>query len=404
MSNETTEEVTPKSRGGFASALLGDASSRRQRAEDKLELKFRAKQLKREDNESERDFKSRKRSARLTSLQHSAINVARTAIIVGPIMAPMAVAWTGQAAFAMEYLQWTLPAGVLFAAAYELTTAFCAWMYHEARKDGDKGTVYRLATWLFGLGAAAQQWWHYLEPNTSFTDPTPRSVTFASMTIIGVALWELFARLVHRRKLRLDGKLPAVRPRFGLLRWLRFPKLTFTAWSLTISDPEMDTVAKAWSAAERQRSAIARRRSAQQLTGSGGGRRWFRRPKPDLADLAAQIGSGSTPEPPEIRVDREQIEPPKQEIEQPKAEEPKAIEPPKPSNANANGEGEGDEFAPTELERKAVALLVRDGRSINRANCADAVRELEGGIATKRAAQLAAWGRQNVPGSKMKAV
>lgn len=404
MGDETKDEVTSAPvapRGGFASALLGDATSRNQTANDKLDRKFRKRQLKREDNESEREFNKRRRGERLESFKHSAINVARTAIIVGPITAPMTVAWTGQAQFAMDMLGWNFAAGLLYAAAYEMTTIFCAWMYHEARKDGDKGIEYRLATWAFAAGAAAQQWWHYLDPGAAWDDPSYRSITFGSMTIVGLIVWELFARLVHRRSLRQAGKLSNPRPKFGLTRWLRYPRQTFTAWSLTIADPALDTIEKAWSAAEKQRSAQARRRSAQQVLGSDKGRHWFRRSKPDLADLAAQIGGGSAPEPPEVRVDRPEVEPTKTEIEQPSAEGRKAIEPPKTTTDDAPEDGE---FEPSELERQAVALLVSTGRNINRANCADAVRELEGGIATKRAALLAAWGRQNRPGNGLRAV
>ncbi|WP_333745615.1 hypothetical protein [Streptomyces sp. IBSBF 2950] len=115
-----------------------------------------------------------------------------------------------------------------------MTTAYCAWLYDQARRDGDKGWEYRIATWLFGIGAAVQQWWHYSHDWSA----TPRAVTFSAMSMVGVVLWELFARLVHRRKLREDKNLPPALPSLGMARWTRYPVRSWTARSLMIDNPE----------------------------------------------------------------------------------------------------------------------------------------------------------------------
>lgn len=81
-------------------------------------------------------------------------------MVIGPITAPMAVAWTGQAGFAEDILGWVVPFTILFAAAWELSTAFVGWMYHQARQGGDAGTLYRVSTWIFALGAAVMNFWH----------------------------------------------------------------------------------------------------------------------------------------------------------------------------------------------------------------------------------------------------
>ncbi|MFD0396327.1 hypothetical protein ACFQ3Z_45665 [Streptomyces nogalater] len=81
-------------------------------------------------------------------------------MVIGPITAPMAVAWTGQAGFAEDILGWVVPFTILFAAAWELSTAFVGWMYHQARQSGDAGTLYRVSTWIFALGAAVMNFWH----------------------------------------------------------------------------------------------------------------------------------------------------------------------------------------------------------------------------------------------------
>ena len=93
------------------------------------------------------------------------------------------------------------------------------------------------------------------------------------MSGIGVVLWELYARLIHRRKLRAEGKLPPVRPRICLARWLRYPVRSWTTRSLIILR-DYGTLAEAWTAAdetirdrqaERDRSRRDRETRSQQV-------------------------------------------------------------------------------------------------------------------------------------------
>ncbi|GLW58103.1 hypothetical protein [Kitasatospora phosalacinea] len=198
---------------------------------------------------------------------------ARRLLAIVPITAPMAVAWTGQAGFAHDILGWIAPFTVLFAAAWELSTAFVAWMYHEARKVGDSGTLYRVSTWAFAIGAAVMNYWHASATVTgqkwdpvahkmvdqlSYWDPTPRAVAFSVMSITGMVLWELYARLIHRSKLRADGKVAKSRPTIGAIRWARYPGHSFTAWSLAITDESLSTVELAWTAAANHRAMVRR--------------------------------------------------------------------------------------------------------------------------------------------------
>ncbi|MFI5534505.1 hypothetical protein ACIA8O_38820 [Kitasatospora sp. NPDC051853] len=197
----------------------------------------------------------------------------RRLLAIVPITAPMAVAWTGQAGFAHDILGWVAPFTILFAAAWELSTAFVAWMYHQARQSGDSGTLYRVSTWVFAIGAAVMNYWHAsatvtgrvwdvaagkMVDQVSYWDPTPKAVAFSVMSITGMVLWELYASLLHRQKLRADGKVAKSRPTIGLIRWARYPSHSFTAWSLAITDESLSTVELAWTAAANRRAAVRR--------------------------------------------------------------------------------------------------------------------------------------------------
>ncbi|MFE4206078.1 hypothetical protein ACFRSX_32835 [Streptomyces goshikiensis] len=273
---EADADVTLKA----ADDLVAEAAARMKRATDRTEQALERKRLKLQAKGERRDAKdTRKVKARELRAADRAgkpsvadrvkqfvkVNAERL-MVIGPITAPMAVAWTGQAGFAEDILGWVGPFTVLFAAGFELSTAFVGWMYHQARQGGDAGTLYRVSTWIFALGAAVMNFWHASgEPvpgsrvwdakNEIWTEQitywhfTPKAVAFAAMSIVGMVLWELYASLIHRRKLREDGKVAKARPSIGSVRWFRYPVHSFTAWSLAITDPRLTTLDRAWAAA-----------------------------------------------------------------------------------------------------------------------------------------------------------
>lgn len=221
-----------------------------------------------EEKEKRRTARGEKRAKRLKKLDDLAPVIGRRTMITGPIVAPMTVAWIGQIGFALDTLHWNILGALVFAAAWELSTAFNGWMYHQARDDGDAGTIFRVATWLFAGGAGLMNYWHALPKGGDLTDPTPKAASFGVMSLSGIALWELYTLLIHRKKLRKDGKLPEPRPRFGAARWTQFPRTTWIARSLSIRDGHI-TVDAAWTAARAQLNRHARVRSAKKVARAG---------------------------------------------------------------------------------------------------------------------------------------
>ncbi|WP_328698518.1 hypothetical protein [Streptomyces sp. NBC_00342] len=263
-----------------ADDMVAEAAARMKRATDRTEQSLERKRLRLKAKGERRDAKeARQAKARELRAESRAGKPAVTdrvkkfvkvnserLMVIGPITAPMAVAWTGQAGFAEDILGWVVPFTILFAAAWELSTAFVGWMYHQARQGGDAGTLYRVSTWIFALGAAVMNFWHAsgeAVPGSRVWDDrgqvwteqitywhfTPKAVAFAAMSIVGMVLWELYASLIHRRKLREDGKVANARPSIGAVRWIRYPVHSFTAWSLAITDADLTTVDRAWTAA-----------------------------------------------------------------------------------------------------------------------------------------------------------
>lgn len=237
-----------------ADVIQATAEERRRDRAAALDLRRQELQLEREQRQERQQQRTHRRYTRRQAraevaarAQRFAPRAGRVGLIAGPILAPMAVAWIGQIQFATDTLGWPLVGAVVFAAAWELTTAFAGWMFHQARADGDRGTLFRFATWVFAASAGAMNYWH-AQGEADILSPTPKAVSYGAMSLVGIGLWELYASLIHRRKLRAEGKLPPARPRFGAARWLRYPRITWRAWSLTIRH-QIPTSEQAWSMA-----------------------------------------------------------------------------------------------------------------------------------------------------------
>lgn len=264
--------------------LQARAAEKRTNRHDAIQVRAEERRTLREDRRAARaearELRAEKREDRAGSADRARARVlvaGRSVLVTGPILAPMAVAWTGQSQFATQILGWAFAASVLYAAAYELTTAYWAWLYHQARSDGDSGLEYRLGTWVFATGAAVQQWWHYSDHWAA----TPRAVTYSVMSGVGVLSWEGLARLVHRRKLRSENKLAPARPRIGLARWVRYPVRSWTAWSLITLEGHL-TLGAAWTAADaalrsRELDRAARSAAREAARPVRTGPRWTRR-------------------------------------------------------------------------------------------------------------------------------
>jgi len=234
--------------------LSADAEVERRARAARLDLELREQRRAAARREREADVAQKRagaerrrtrRAARRARLRVAAPVWAERALFVLPIMFPMAVAWVGQIRFAMTVMGWPLPAAIVFAAGFELSTAYVARLDWLSRAAGDSALLFRAATWGFAAGAATMNYWHAAGPGLA---PNGEAVSYGLMSITGVVLWELLSTYRHRTALRAEGKLPAARPRFGLARWIWFARLTRLAWLLTLRDG-YTTTDLAWRAA-----------------------------------------------------------------------------------------------------------------------------------------------------------
>jgi hypothetical protein len=214
-------------------------------AEARRSAEQRRRDTRRRQVLARRNSRKARRAVRRTRARAAVPRWAERALFVGPICFPMAVAWIGQIQYARTVMGWPLPGAVVFAAGFELSTVYVARLDWKARGEGDNSLVFRAATWMFAGLAATMNYWHAAEPGLR---PNGEAVSYGAMSIAGIMLWELLSTFQHRIRLRAAGILPPRRPRFGLARWLWFPRVTHLARLLALHDGYTLT-GDAWQAA-----------------------------------------------------------------------------------------------------------------------------------------------------------
>jgi hypothetical protein len=213
--------------------------------EARAEAARRKREWRRRQVQARRNARKARRTARRARVRAAVPRWAERALFIGPILFPMAVAWIGQMQYARTIMGWPLAGAIVFAAGFELSTVYVARLDWKARGEGDNSIVFRAATWMFAALAATMNYWHAAEPGFR---PNGEAVSYGAMSIAGIMLWELLSTYRHRSKLRAAGKLPPRRPRFGLARWVWFPRVTHLARLLALRDGHTQTE-QAWRAA-----------------------------------------------------------------------------------------------------------------------------------------------------------
>ncbi|MFD4673720.1 hypothetical protein ACFWNN_28645 [Lentzea sp. NPDC058450] len=197
-------------------------------------------------------------------------------VIVVPIVLAMVGAWWGQFQLFSQRLGWPAPLAAAAATGIECIGFVCGRLAHVARQPvevagrpvtstsltgsevtvtrDDSAWVERLVMWLVVGYAAGSNWAHSGDP------------TVGVLSIVGVAVWETRERRAHRQALAVAGRLPARRPRFGAVRWVRYPMWTWRAWSVTLRHGLTDAT-EALAAADRETTEHRARKAANKALG-----------------------------------------------------------------------------------------------------------------------------------------
>jgi len=139
------------------------------------------------------------------------------------------VAVSGQLNMASER-GWSIIFGIGMAAFLEGTALSMALTAHQLRMRNERALIPTIATWVAaGFAAGINYLSHRAE------DPI-LAVVLGASSLAAIIVWEVRSGAKHRAELRAKGWLPEPPERFGLRRWLRYPRSTWRAWSLDVRD------------------------------------------------------------------------------------------------------------------------------------------------------------------------
>lgn len=122
---------------------------------------------------------------------------------------------------------WPLWFGIGMAAFLEGTALSMALTAHQQRLKGERALTPRIMTWVAaGFAAAIQVIAH--------ADDPLMAAIMGSSSLVAIIVFEVRSGAKHRHALRDMGLIPEPGVRFGIRRWLRYPRSTFAAWSLDV--------------------------------------------------------------------------------------------------------------------------------------------------------------------------
>jgi hypothetical protein len=107
---------------------------------------------------------------------------------------------------------------------------FCSVLAVREASHGDAALGSRILVWTFALAAAWFNWVH--APRGIGHDGAPHF--FAGMSLSAAVLFDRALKQTRRAALREQGLVPRPLPQIRIVRWLRAPRETYSAWSLML--------------------------------------------------------------------------------------------------------------------------------------------------------------------------
>jgi hypothetical protein len=101
----------------------------------------------------------------------------------------------------------------------------------RAELTAEASGLYRLVLFAFTAASAAANYWH-----GRVTGGREAALYLGGMSIAVAVVFALALRQIRHEDRRQAGRVTARLPRFSVAHWLRYPGLTWRAWSLAVRD------------------------------------------------------------------------------------------------------------------------------------------------------------------------
>jgi hypothetical protein len=148
------------------------------------------------------------------------------------VMIVAAMSWAGLVGFAHRTLHMHNPQAYTVPGSLDLAGMTCAFLALRSVARGDSAAMPRFLVIVFVVASSTFNFDHARQVYRSLA----AEAFYAGMSIAVWAMWETVLRQIRRDLLRVQGAVERPLPRFRALRWLRFPRWTWSAWSLAVRD------------------------------------------------------------------------------------------------------------------------------------------------------------------------
>ncbi|WP_026931243.1 DUF2637 domain-containing protein [Glycomyces tenuis] len=246
--SKAAAKVTRRTGAAEARIAERDAESARRlrERESAIELRHREAEIERIEREAkaaDREAKRARRAERRRARRQARTERARAAatrvyvFVAGNAPAvyssgiyamALYVAVYGQISMATER-GWPIIFGIGMAVFLEGLALSMALTAHQLRLKGERALVPAAMTWIAAGFASAINF-------VAHRDDLVMASVLGASSLAAIIVWEVRSGAKHRDALRKLGLIPDPPERFGVRRWIRYPRSTWRAWSLDVRD------------------------------------------------------------------------------------------------------------------------------------------------------------------------
>lgn len=156
-------------------------------------------------------------------------NQRRLIITAVPLVICNLIAFTGQLSFIRDHMSWPLIGDIGLAAGLESIALFLTFMAADALMAEDSALRLRIGSYIAAAIVASLNYSHYAGPHGR---PTFAAIATGLMSFMSPILWGIFSRRNSRDALKAKGLIENRAVKFGMNRWLWWPRRTFSVYRL----------------------------------------------------------------------------------------------------------------------------------------------------------------------------
>ena len=144
-----------------------------------------------------------------------------------------AMSWHGLVGFAERQLGMDAPWSYGVPISLDVAAMLCGFLALRSIISHDSAAGPRLLTFLLVASSAAANYYQ-AKHLPGDEDHTAAALYFGGMSILSWFLWDVVLRQIRRSMLKAIGATERPLPKFRLVRWIRYPRETFAAWSVSV--------------------------------------------------------------------------------------------------------------------------------------------------------------------------